>query len=216
MMHYQNTIITISSLKGEVYREYNHCREGNESNSIIYIPWDSEYRLNFKMPDFKRRRLELYIDGTLVTKDLIVSNGTFLERFIDSDKRFKFVSLNHPSVTDPTASDISLIKAILYKEKERIQVPLVEKSILRGMTFDCCSASAKGEAGATVEGSISSQTFGTTTWEDSEESPSIFKFHLRGKTLEDNTRIAIKCPYCNTYNKQENSSCHNCGAIFKK
>jgi hypothetical protein len=67
--------------------------------------------------------------------------------------------------------------------------------------------------GATVEGSTSGQTFGTTTWRGDLSIPNVFIFNLRGRVAVK-PRKAIQCPYCNTYNREDASTCTECGAMF--
>lgn len=203
MMHYSNTVVTLTSLEGVPYREYGHSREGKLSHVQVYMPFDSEYQFLFKVQDGKRRRLELYIDGTLITRDLILPSGiSHLDRFVDVRKHFKFVPVDRPEVQDPSSPSNSTIEVKLYKEIQ----PKPEVRFLR-----CCNVSYS-TAGATIEGSESTQTFGTTSWKGDAEEPNVFKFTLIGK--ENTIKKAIKCPYCSTYNRMEAKNCSDCGCEF--
>lgn len=282
-MHYNGAVVTIREASSHTQlREYFHSRVDNTSEVTLFLPFGSEYEFFFKFTDGIRRRLELTIDGTVVTKDIILAGPqAVLERFIDTQKRFKFVSLDNPGVQDPTSSANGGIEVRLYKEKQRTitRPPYIIRSAQFGeptiapLTFKphgsaspssittcsvsaanpgnitssanvhdgtaCCNNSIPCSApvfdsyvpktreiseggyyedfahqkGATVEGSMSSQSFTTTQWNGDDGLPQIFKFNLRGK---DKQQVAIKCPYCETYNKSEVATCIGCGALFQK
>lgn len=117
MMHYNNNVVTIQDARtGNSFREYDHSRSGSVSEACIRMKFDTEYKFKFKFQDGGRRRLELFIDGTLVTDNLVVSSGSELERFIESDKRFKFVRSDNEAVADPTSRDNGKIEIRLYRE----------------------------------------------------------------------------------------------------
>jgi len=86
------------------------------------MPFGTEYAIAFKIPDGKRRRLELMIDGTLITDSLIVSDGSVLERFVDSAKRFKFVAASDPGVVDPTSKENGDIVVKLWEEQPTVNI----------------------------------------------------------------------------------------------
>jgi len=90
---------------------------GNWSNKKVALPFDSEYKIRLKNKNDRGCTARVFIDGKQVSKlgDFIINaNGTIdLERFVDSSlergKKFKFVTLNHPDVDDPTSSDNGII-----------------------------------------------------------------------------------------------------------
>ena len=117
-MHYDGTIVTVRELPSKnPLREYDHKRKGDHSNATVVLPFDSEYALGFKFKDNFRRRLELWIDGAMVTSELILSDEAIIERFVDSNRRFKFVRPDHEAVSDPTNSKNGGIEIKLWKEK---------------------------------------------------------------------------------------------------
>jgi hypothetical protein len=66
-----------------------------------------------------------------------------------------------------------------------------------------------GEAGATVEGSNSQQTFDTTYWRgDATTEPQLFTFRLRGR---DTKAIPGLCQACGTHNTAHAKFCVECG-----
>jgi hypothetical protein len=123
MMHHQGVVVTIQEMPSRrPQREFDHSRTGNNSTATVVMPFGTEYALAFKIPDGKRRRLELTIDGTLITDSLIVTDGATLERFVDSAKRFKFVAANDPGVVDPTSKDNGSIVVKLWEEKPAVNI----------------------------------------------------------------------------------------------
>lgn len=93
----------------------------------VVIPFDSEYKIRLKNKHNKSCTAKVFIDGRLVSVwgDVIVgaNSSMDLERFIDKSlaegKRFKFVSLDHPDVDDPTSGDNGIIKVEFRLAKER-------------------------------------------------------------------------------------------------
>lgn len=84
----------------------------------VAIPFGSEYRLRLKNKNDRACTARVFIDGKRVSQlgDFVIQAGSFLdlERFVDrslsSGNRFKFVSLDHPSVDDPSSSENGLIE----------------------------------------------------------------------------------------------------------
>jgi hypothetical protein len=84
----------------------------------VAIPFDKEYIIRLKNKHNRSCTAKVFIDGMLVSAlgDVIIcADSTIdLERFIDSSltsgNKFKFVSLDHPEVDDPTSSDNGIIK----------------------------------------------------------------------------------------------------------
>jgi len=91
---------------------------GTEGIKRVALPFDSEYKIHLKNKNDRGCTAKVFIDDKQVSKlgDFIIhSNGTIdLERFVDSSleqgKKFKFVSLDHPDVDDPTSSENGIIK----------------------------------------------------------------------------------------------------------
>ncbi len=233
MMHIANpsTVVALEDANtGKPFREYDHVGTYNHSRSHarVPMPFGTEYRFRFIFPDSTvRRRLEIDIDGTRVADSLIVTSGCVLERFMDSDKRFKFVPVNAAGVANPASPDNGKITVKLWTEKE----PQPDmRSMLRGMrgterafhgwgdsskdiapmSFNA-SAAPTYEAGATVEGSKSDQTFGATHWRgDASSFPQVFEFQLVGKGAQD---AAVFCSGCGTaYASAAARFCSACGA----
>jgi hypothetical protein len=203
-MHHDNTVVTIfAHADKSVAREYKHERYGFASSCEVILPFDTEWALNFKLTDGRRRRLELKIDGALVTDSLVVSGLCSLERFLDSDRRFKFVRADHEAVADPTSTHNGEVVVRLWRE-----VPLpppVEVACLRAVSFSA--------AGATVEGSKSDQEFGSTHWRgDEDNSPLVFRFKLLGREAMAGLPQAGLCRTCGGKVQAGDRFCRECGA----
>lgn len=141
MMHHDGTIVTLRTLPDKKpLREYQHTKhDGGKSRVVVRLPFDSEYAFNFKFQDKDRRRLELHIDGALVVDSLILDPSDnpdcYLERFLNSDKRFKFVSADSEGVADPSEPKNGLIEIKLWREKKYLPPLYIkgwETGILRG------------------------------------------------------------------------------------
>lgn len=232
MAHMNDVVVVVRDLSnGESLRGYNHTKHGNMARETVYMPFGTEYGFKFKFRDGKRRRLELVIDGTTVTDNLIVRDGSELERFVDSQRRFKFVSAQDEAVGDPTSEDNGTVIIRLYKEEQppvyrysgyrdgdlRLGSPLRSRGVsdsgwdsrptTLGLANDrvfakssvsdvqCFASNAitpdfalydsdsiDSDKGATVEGSVSGQSFGTTTWRGDYGTCDKFVFDFRGRS----------------------------------
>jgi len=92
---------------------------GSRGSRKIAIPFGSEYKLRLKNKNDRSCAVKLTIDGSPVSNfgDFIVGSGATvdLERYVTDSmsrgKRFKFVTLDHQDVDDPTRSDNGIIRA---------------------------------------------------------------------------------------------------------
>lgn len=188
MMHHDHTIVTLvgsdSNRAGSTgtFREYGHTRNGQHSSSRVVMPFGSEYAIQFKFQDQVRRRLQLKIDGAVVTDGLVLTGSASLERFVDSAKRFKFVEATHAAVADPTSHQNGLIEITLWKEVPPLSQPFFAppqdtwvRPIYRGGWVP------PGIYSGSPVFTCSSQTFGTAVTPES----SIIRSHgLAGATVE--------------------------------
>lgn len=248
-------VVTLTDAKNKSFREYDFWKRNFKRKSRVVMPWDTEYKIMIKNNNPERLLMDVEIDGTTVSgpNGLVVSAyGTdYLERFFNSDKKFKFVPADSEEVADPTSSQNGIIRVKLTKEQPfRFATtdvwytnttpinnePAVwqpyngvygnrggsrrrksfrggsstprgscvkgqssgDNGFLRGMTnttsnmsFDCNVnySSQVSCAGATVEGSASAQTFGTTQWRGSEGPTYEFVFKVTG---EDGSKQAVR------------------------
>jgi hypothetical protein len=105
---------------------------GHRDSKEIVIPFNSEYKIRLKNKNDRSCTARAFIDGKRVSQlgDFILhAGGTIdLERFVDRSlqmgKRFKFVSLDHSDVDDPTSSENGIIKVEfrLAKQKNGIKI----------------------------------------------------------------------------------------------
>lgn len=101
-----------------IHEGYPVKETGHFSNREVAIPFGSEYKIRLKNKNDRSCAARVFIDGKKVSNkgDFVVNAGgsVDLERFIDRSltegKRFKFVSLDHPDVDDPTSGENGLIK----------------------------------------------------------------------------------------------------------
>jgi hypothetical protein len=242
MMHHDHTVVTLLSLaEGGPAREYRHTRDGDLSRCEVILPFDSEWALGYKFIDGTRRRLELRIDDALVTESLILSGEGTLDRFVASDRRFRFVRADHADVADPTAATNGEVVVRLWRELPKVAPATFRtedawnaKGVLRGMrpqglfgggnnlVLGAATLSASqpkaplGEAGATVEGSRSDQTFGSTRWGGDAGAPLEFRFRITGRAAAEAkaapTGTAGFCPACGKRPKGGDRFCRTCGA----
>lgn len=122
MMHLNSIVVAILDSKQKSFREYSSERLSNGRKSTVHLPFDSEYQILIKNSHERNIRLDIDIDGTSVTNDgLIVSakNQCTLERFLNSDRKFKFVPISNSEVADPTSKENGIITVKVNFEKSR-------------------------------------------------------------------------------------------------
>lgn len=119
MMHFEDTIVTIVDSNRKTLKEYESEKIPKGRKSKVFIPFDSEYQFLIKNNNDTRIKLDIEIDGSLVTNEgLIISSfqTAYLERFLNSNEKFKFVKANNEAVSDPTSVENGIIKVRVYKE----------------------------------------------------------------------------------------------------
>ena len=76
------------------------------------MPFETEYQILVKNNDFKNVRLDIDIDGGNVTNEgIVIRSGytVYLERFLNSQNKFKFVPVSNEGVGDPTSKENGII-----------------------------------------------------------------------------------------------------------
>jgi hypothetical protein len=122
MMHLNSIVVAILDSKQKSFRGYSSERLSNGRKSTVHLPFDSEYQILIKNSHERNIRLDIDIDGTSVTNDgLIVSakHQCTLERFLNSDRKFKFVPISNSEVADPTSKENGIITVNVNFEKGR-------------------------------------------------------------------------------------------------
>lgn len=119
MMHYEDCVIALCDNNKKPLREFSSERNGKGRKCKVNVPFDTEYKFLIKNNSAARIKLEIDIDGSNVTGNGVIISGNmtdYLERFVDSDKKFKFVRATHENVSDPTNVENGIIKIRVSKE----------------------------------------------------------------------------------------------------
>lgn len=126
-MHYEDTIVTITDNNKNPLKEYESEKITKGRKSKVFIPFGSEYQFFIKNNNDTRIKIDIEIDGSLVTNDGLVINpyqNCYLERFLNSKEKFKFVEANNEAVSDPTNIENGIIKVRVYKEIKPVYQPM--------------------------------------------------------------------------------------------
>jgi hypothetical protein len=240
-MHLDDFITFISTAKKPV-REYN-VRTGETMRGCdIYLPPDTEYEFGFKNNSFSRRRVDIFIDGTKTIDSLIVDRYTEinLERFFDTNKKFKTATKGNSKVSDPTNPEIGKIRIEVHREfkKDPVYIPTrriaFHHSTLRGCSSKPCSYSteigtlsassyinpveqdlslcdAQPSNLATVEGNESGQKLIKTSWDGDTGELLVFNYNLLEKSC--GTDVTHKfCTSCGNKCELNHKFCSKCGS----
>ncbi len=236
-MHFEGTVVTIVDDKKKPIREFDSVRENKGRKCKVFMPFDTEYKLLVKNNDDRRIRLEIEIDGSIVSGNGLIINAhstDYIERFVEIAKKFKFVKAGNEAVADPSNKENGLIKVRVATESRKV-TPIIHtvehhydywrptpywnypysQTTWCGTSSDSYSVGNSvhnsdnnfsidrktivpenhvflnqvqaslpvGEAGATIEGSNSDQSFTTTSWNGDDEI-SWFTFHISGVDIK--------------------------------
>lgn len=139
-MAYQDGFVASIIVNGKPVRE----TRGRDGNRTCLIPFDSEYAIRLKNNTREYALVDIDIDSTSVTPGASVILGPGesedIERFVGlgEGNRFKFVSLGHGDVQDPSNKENGLISIRFRPHFKTRGVPTVRtftatKSPLRSM-----------------------------------------------------------------------------------
>jgi len=126
-MHRDNFVVAVRPAGGgKSFREYGIDGvpdSGSERTRRINVPFNQEYEFMFKNMKRCRRLVKIDIDGDEVGQWVIPSCGlsaaeVVLERFIDSDKRFKVLHSDDGGVADPTNPENGIIMITVIDEQQ--------------------------------------------------------------------------------------------------
>ena len=100
---------------------------GKGWNREVAIPFDSEYKIRLKNKNDRSCTARVFIDDKRVSQlgDVILNAGgtidleRYIDRSLESGKKFKFVPLDHSDVDDPTSSSNGIIKVEFRKAKHQ-------------------------------------------------------------------------------------------------
>jgi hypothetical protein len=132
MMHYESIVATICDQNKKPLREYDVSRMDNGRSSTVNLPFNTEYQILIKNNQDRRIRLDIDIDGTNVTESGLVFReyqNAHIERFINSDKKFKFVPLSNGNVADPTNGENGVITIVSHMEIKPLQPVFIKKTL---------------------------------------------------------------------------------------
>jgi len=250
-----------------IYNEHPVKETGYRGSKEVAVPFNSEYKIRLKNKNDRSCTARIFIDDKKVSQlgDIIVNAGgtVDLERYIDRSleegKKFKFVSLDHSDVDDPTSSENGIIKVEFRKAKFREGIKVfppepwpyppvyppslppfkthgdgntwggadwiytstkttgdasdimyVNHSIADGSVG--CYDSSTVEAGATVEGGHSSQSFSYSDIKV-EDNAVILQLKIVGikKGREVRDKSKKYCTQCGSKARQVDKYCSGCG-----
>jgi hypothetical protein len=121
MMHYNDIVVSICDQRKKALREYDSQRLENGRKTTIHVPFDTEYQILVKNNQFKNIRLDIDIDGSNVSNDGFIIrswSSCYLERFLNSDRKFKFVPVSNEGVSDPSSNENGIITVVAHFEKQ--------------------------------------------------------------------------------------------------
>jgi hypothetical protein len=161
--------------------------------------------------------------------------------------RFKFVPLSDGRVQDPSSPENGLIEVKFWKEIQRpiyLNYPIIETwpksyqptiystpsgwtSACNNLTYTCSAmrdmgdlkcANTASQAGATVEGSVSHQSFTTTSFEGKDGEATVIRLQLMSRTepITVEKTKHIYCVECGKSNPYNNKFCGRCGTRLQK
>lgn len=206
-----------------------------EFNGKVYLPFHSEYSLFIKNTGSGRALAKVEIDGTDVLggERLVIPayGGADLERFLPSDRKFKFVPTSDSRVQDPTSGENGIVKVTFNREYVNYQTPfttytnggyagglLRSKTVMDntamfscnvGATVNCC------DMGATVEGSKSNQSFQHVNDFPTEAFSTVLTLQLLGNEAAVTVQ-ATKNQYCIRCGAKVRFTDNFCGACGDK
>lgn len=220
---------------GRTNREYS-----KDGNSIVHLPFGSEYAIRVKSKVSVRCKADVFIDGTNISDigSFIISpyGCVDIERFLGADmstgRKFKFERLSHPGVQDPNSSENGLVEVFIYREKIPAWVYTVSYPQIwnnNNITYDfdygkttCYTRSCNNlttyslncEDGATVEGGISNQQFKSVSGFETESIPIILRVKILGATQNITKPVVDYCTRCGKKRNNNDNYCAKCGKKF--
>lgn len=132
MMHFEEVVVTLVGSDNKPLREYNSQRAGRGRKCEVHAPVDTEYKFLVKNNTDRRVKVSIDIDGTNVSGNGLILNAhasDYIERFVDSDKKFKTSRTNGEGVADPTSPENGIVKVRVHKEKVADPIPSITKIV---------------------------------------------------------------------------------------
>lgn len=222
MVYKKKCVVSLIANDRPLREHFNEQTKEDE----VYLAFGSEYKIRVNnRNNFNRIAVRVYIDGTDVLggSHLIVNANSSidLERFLgndnDSGKRFKFVSVNDSKVNDPESSDNGLVTVDFYEVEEPYTIIWSSNDLymwppnVDNISYSCCrSAVPSADVGATVEGTVSNQSF---TNVDVDIKPNAFcSLSLRMKGVNKGDLLTKRyCSSCGYKLQTKYNYCPSCG-----
>jgi hypothetical protein len=121
MMHHNSITIALTNDDKTPYREYSFKKLHDKCKTCeVILPFDSHYQLLIKNDNSSRIRLDIDIDGTVITgTGLIIPSNShhYVERFIETAKKLYFTKKTNEKVADPTNKENGFLTIKVAKEK---------------------------------------------------------------------------------------------------
>jgi hypothetical protein len=238
---YKNKFVLSIIHDGCPVREDEYCGIG--SSRQVVIPFGDEYIIRLKNKNDRGCTARITIDGTPVSSfgDIIINNGgtVDLERFIttsmDKGKKFKFVSLDHPDVDDPTKSENGIIKVEFRLSKSTNTVKVLQPTTWPWPPFDTypnpwnkpylgsddfgfyttCYSNFVGTSTNTKCKSLRNTIESGATIEGG-NSNQTFTYSNLDVEESPSTTLTLKMVGINKNAPSTNRYCTNCGAVIRK
>lgn len=121
MMNNSSITVALTNDVKKSYREYNYKKLTDKcKTSEVILPFDTHYEILIKNENSSRIKIDIDIDGTIITGAGLIVNGNGqaqIERFVDSTKKLFFTKKTNEKVADPTNKENGFLTVKVSKEK---------------------------------------------------------------------------------------------------
>ena len=234
-MMYKNNLAAAIKVNGKILREFG---------DTVYLPFGCEYQIRLRNLITPRVKVTIEIDGQNVTGGGLILDSLQsidLERFIrdgnlTEGNRFKFIERT-AKIEDHRGIKLEDGLIVIHYEFESAPLWSCNQFIYTksssGGSYANYAARDLGiyrnsvtrgisENGITVEGSKSTQQFGSTTWAGSSGGTHTLIFKLLGETEENKkvrepvtVKTKLECKTCGTKNPATSKFCSECGTSLE-
>lgn len=129
-MHCNNVVVALVDDNKRPFREHEAQKLGSSPahrakglstgrSCRVLMPFETEFKILVKNQNKCRVKLEITIDGALVSGGGLILDAhmsEYVERSVDVSQKFKFVPANHEDVADPTSEENGNIVVKVWKE----------------------------------------------------------------------------------------------------